>query len=62
MRSIQHFQTAAAPTALTSVTTKELQETVDYANKQGRKTPSGQPFTVEYLKKHFEDQKVKVLP
>jgi soluble lytic murein transglycosylase-like protein len=75
VRSMQHFETAAAapraaaptpgaspPTARTSVTTKELQEAVDYANTQGRKTPDGQPFTVEYLKKYFAQQKMKVLP
>ncbi len=48
--------------AVTSVTLKELQETVDLANKQGKKTAQGKPYTMDYLKKYFEQNGVTVRP
>lgn len=48
--------------AVKSVSLKELQQTVDLANKQGRKTPTGQRFTLDYLKEYFTQNGVEVRP
>ena len=49
-------------TDVTSITEKELADTVAYANSEKRLTPSGRPFTVEYLREYFTDMKVKIVP